>query len=405
MMTMKNIIAEQLQQIPIAKQKIEIVERKGIGHPDTICDSIMNEISIELCKIYMEKVGAILHHNIDKAMLTAGEVEVKFGGGAVKKPMLLVIGDRATFRAGGIEFPVNELSITTTQKWFKENLRFVDPNKHVKIQVELAQGSASLQDIFKRKNEVFGAGDTSAAVGYAPFTPTEQIAFDVERFLNSKKFKEEFPESGEDIKVMAFRTNSNLHLTIAMAFVDRYINSVEDYFRKKEEITEKVRQLLSNNENFSDVEINLNTLDARDRGIDGLYLTVLGTSADNGDTGQVGRGNRANGVISLNRPASEEAAAGKNPVSHVGKIYNLLSFKIAKEIYDQISGLEEVYVWLLSQIGRPINDPKIAAAQVVLSGGNNLESVKKQIEEVVNKELDNIKSFCQDLANGKVAVC
>ncbi|MEK6909788.1 MAG: methionine adenosyltransferase [Candidatus Aenigmatarchaeota archaeon] len=116
MMAMKNIIAEQLQQIPIAKQKIEIVERKGIGHPDTICDSIMNEISIELCKMYMEKVGAILHHNIDKAMLTAGEVEVKFGGGSVKKPMLLVIGDRATFRSGDIEFPVNELSITTTKK-------------------------------------------------------------------------------------------------------------------------------------------------------------------------------------------------------------------------------------------------------------------------------------------------
>lgn len=204
---------------------------------------------------------------------------------------------------------------------------------------------------------------------------------------------------------MAFRTNSDLHLTVAMAFVDRFIESEETYFKRKEEITERIKNFLAINEKFSNVQVDLNTLDASGRGVAGLYLTVLGTSADNGDTGQVGRGNRANGVISLNRPASEEAAAGKNPVSHVGKIYNLLSFKIAREIYDQVSGLDEVYVWLLSQIGRPINDPKIAATQVVLSDSYSLESVRKQIEEVVNKELDNICKFCRELADDKIAVC
>ena len=64
-----------------------------------------------------------------------------------------------------------------------------------------------------------------------------------------------------------------------------------------------------------------------DRGAGGMYLTVLGTSADGADGGQVGRGNRVNGLISLHRPMSTEAAAGKNPVSHVGKIYNLLAHR------------------------------------------------------------------------------
>src|SRR5947199_10784479 len=101
----------------------------------------------------------------------------------------------------------------------------------------------------------------------------------------------------------------------------------------------------------------------------GLYLTVLGTSADDGYGGQVGRGNRVNGVIPLNRPTCSEAAAGKNPVSHVGKIYNLLTYEIAQHVHQKISGVREVYVWLLSQIGKPINEPKVAGVELILDKG------------------------------------
>ena len=78
----------------------------------------------------------------------------------------------------------------------------------MKYQVELKPGSAALTDIFKRKGEILGANDTSAAVGYAPLTPTENIVLETERFINSKSFKKKFPESGEDVKIMAFRTNN-----------------------------------------------------------------------------------------------------------------------------------------------------------------------------------------------------
>ncbi len=402
---MRNITVEEIKQIPTPQQKIEIVERKGIGHPDYICDSIMNQISIELCDAYLKEFGVILHHNIDKALLSAGEAEIKLGGGSIKKPMLLIIGDRATFGTDQIQIPVNEMAINTAKKWFKENMRFVDPEEHVKYQIELKKGSAALTDIFKRKGKVLGANDTSAAVGYAPFTPTENLVFDVERFLNSKDFKKEFPESGEDIKVMGLRNNNSLSLTVAMAFVDKLIDSEYTYFKRKEEMTRALNDFLSNKVSFDNTNVIINNLDQRGRGIDGMYLTVTGTSADSGDCGQVGRGNRVNGVISLNRPASEEAAAGKNPVSHVGKIYNLLSFRIADEIYDKVSGIQEVYVWLLSQIGRPIDDPKIAAAQLVLEDNTPLAPIQKEIQEVMDKELSNIDKFCMDLAKGKIAVC
>lgn len=369
------------------------------------CDSIMNEISINLSQEYIKKVGTIMHHNIDKALLAAGEVESKFGGGVVNKPMLLVIGDRATFDVGNVHIPVDDIAIKTTKKWFKDNLRFVDPEDHVKYQIELKHGSAALQDIFKRRGEVLGANDTSAGVGYAPMTQTEKLVWETERFLNSKKFKKEFPETGEDIKVMGLRTGSDLTLTVSVAFVDRFIDSEQTYFKRKEDALQALNEFVRSNYSFKNVNVWMNTLDEKGRGLDGLYLTVLGTSADGADCGQVGRGNRVNGIIPLNRPTSSEAAAGKNPVSHVGKIYNALSFKIADEIYKRVEGLREVYFWLLSQIGRPIDHPKIAAAQIILKDGNSISEIRKEVHEVVDSELENINKFCADLASGKIKVC
>jgi len=404
-MTTRNILVDSLKQTPLEQQKLEIVERKGLGHPDFICDAIMDRISVRLSQEYKRKTGEIRHHNIDKSLLAAGETETRFGGGKVKKPMLLVIGDRATFEVGNVKIPVGEIAVRTAKEWLKEKLRFVDPEKHVHYQVELKPGHPELMDIFDRKGKVLGANDTSAAVGYAPMTRTEQIVLNVEKYVNSPKFKKSFPESGEDVKVMGFRKSNDLRLTISMALVDRFVKNEDDYFKKKKELSEEILRFVNENTDFDKAIIDLNTLDVKGRGIDGVYITVLGTSAEAGDSGQVGRGNRTNGVIPLNRPYCSEAAAGKNPVSHVGKIYNALTHKMAGEVYKSVSGLEEVYIWLLSQIGKSIDEPAIAAAQVVMKGNNSFESVKREIEEVVNHELENIDRFTADLAQGKIPIC
>ncbi|MBC7130243.1 methionine adenosyltransferase [Candidatus Bathyarchaeota archaeon] len=402
---MRNIIVEDLKQMPLEKQRVEIVERKGLGHPDYICDAVMESISLRLNKEYLEKAGAILHYNVDKSLLVAGQSEFRFGGGTVKQPMLFVFGDRATNEFEGVKIDIQEIAIEVAKEWFRKNMRFVDPEEHVKYQVELKPGSAGLVDIFKRCGKVLGANDTSAAVGYAPMTRTERIVLKTEQFINSKEFKHRFPESGEDVKVMGYRNNNNLSLTISMAFVDRYINSEEDYFEKKAKMLEEINNFVKSNTDFENVNVQLNTLDVRGRGIDGLYLTVLGTSADSGDSGQVGRGNRVNGLISLNRPFCSEAAAGKNPVSHVGKIYNVLTFRLAQKVYEEVPELEEVYIWLLSRIGQPIDQPAIAAAQVVMKENASIDNVRQKIASVVDYELENIENFCAELAKGKISVC
>jgi len=401
-LTVRNIIVEDLKQTPLEKQCLEIVERKGLGHPDYICDAVMDHVSIRLGKEYLEKAGSILHHNVDKSLLVAGEATPKFGGGTVKQPMLFVFGDRATSEFNGSKIDVGEIAVNVAKQWFRENMRFIDPEKHVKYQVELKPGSAGLVDIFKREGKVLGANDTSAAVGYAPMTRTEKIVFGTEQYLNSKSFKQQFPESGEDIKVMGFRTNNSLHLTVSMAFVDRYIHDEADYFEKKAKILEEINKFVKANTSFENVNVQLNTLDTPGRGLGGLYLTVLGTSADSGDSGQVGRGNRVNGLISLNRPFCSEAAAGKNPVSHVGKIYNVLTYKIAQHVYEEVPEVEEVYIWLLSKIGSPIDKPTVAAAQVIMKGNNSLEKVRRKISEVLDYRLENIYDFCMELAKGKI---
>lgn len=402
---MRRIIVNGLNQTPLEEQRLEIVERKGLGHPDSICDAIMDMVSVRLSREYLERFGAILHHNIDKALLVAGEVEIKFGGGTVKSPMKLIFGDRATFKVDGTEIPVGEIAIQTAKEWIKNNLRFVDPEEHVTYQIEIKPGSSALVDIFKRRGRTLGANDTSAAVGWAPLTKTERMVLNLEKYLNSAEFKRRFPETGEDVKVMGLRDGDKLDLTVSMAFVDRFFGDEKEYFEKKAEVLEDINKFVMDKGTFKDVNIHLNTLDAPGRGIDGIYLTVLGTSADGADSGQIGRGNRVNGLISLNRPQCSEAAAGKNPVSHVGKIYNLLTHKVANEIYKQVPGVREVYVWMLSKIGKPIDQPAITAVQLITEPGADFDRVRRMVERIVDFELESIDEFCMDLAYGRRPIC
>jgi S-adenosylmethionine synthetase len=400
---MRNITVESLDKVTVEERQVELVERKGVGHPDSICDAIMEEVSVALCQEYMANFGRVVHHNIDKGLLVAGRTSPRIGGGVVEEPMLLVFGDRAIYELGGKHIPVGEIAEETAKRWLRENLRFVDPHNHMRYQNEIKEGSPELTDIFDR--EVIGANDTSAAVGYAPLTGTERIVLAVERHLNSPEFKEAFPEAGEDVKVMGYRRDRELILTIAVAFVDRFVESEKAYFSRKEEIRGAVIDFVNRERhNFNKVVVDLNTLDAQGRGEDGMYLTVLGTSAEGADCGQVGRGNKVNGVISLNRPMSTEAAAGKNPVSHVGKIYNLLTHRIADEIYEAVPGIREVYVWLCSQIGQPIDDPLIASAQLILDDSVSLASIRSDVEAVMERELANIYDFTARLTRGELSV-
>lgn len=403
MSTTRNIFVEQVPNLPMEEQPTELVERKGVGHPDSVCDAIMDAVSVELCRAYFDHFGRILHHNIDKGLLVAGVTSPRFGGGKVEEPMRLVFGDRATYAYQGVQIPVAEIAEATARRWLRGHLRFVDAERHIVFQNEIKPGSPELTDIFDR--EVIGANDTSAGVGYAPLSETEQLVLATERYLNSTAFKAAFPEAGEDIKVMGYRFGRQLTLTVALAFVDRYIPDLKTYFDRKQAIHNELQTFVEREaHSLHEVRVDINTLDDPERGEGGVYLTVLGTSAEGADGGQVGRGNRVNGVIAFNRPSTTEAAAGKNPVSHVGKIYNLLSHEIADHVYHEVPGIREVTVWLCSQIGRPIDQPMMAAAQLILEPEARLEDVREAVAAVIDRELASIRTFTRRLAQGELSV-
>ena len=398
------ILVEQHKGMNVTEQSVEIVERKGVGHPDQICDCVMDAISVALSQAYLKEFGTILHHNIDKGLLAAGRVRKSFGGGEVIEPMELTIGDRATFSAGGREIPVQEIASAAARGWIRTHLRGVDPDRHLKFRFKLAPGSQELADIFERPGAVRGANDTSAAVGYYPLSPTEQAVLALESELNSERFKQRFPETGEDVKVMGLRFRDELDLTVAMPLLAAQIGSEKDYFARKEMIRAEMYRFMTSRGSFRRVSLHFNTLDLQGRGLGGVYLSLLGTSAEDADSGQVGRGNRVNGLIPIGRPIGTEAAAGKNPMSHVGKIYNVLAHRIAREICQSVEGVQGAYVLLLSQIGDPVNRPLMANAQLLLAPGRQVAEVSDRVEEVFQRAFSGINAFCLALARGEFPV-
>jgi S-adenosylmethionine synthetase len=135
-----------------------------------------------------------------------------------------------------------------------------------------------------------------------------------------------------------------------------------------------------------------------------LYLTVTGTSAESGDDGEVGRGNRVNGLIAPYRPMNMEAAAGKNPVTHVGKLYNIVAQRIADTLVRELDEVREAYCYLVSRIGSPINEPKLVDLRLCMREGIAVDAVKLQVEEIVQAQLSGMYQIREELVAGIIRV-
>jgi S-adenosylmethionine synthetase len=397
-----SAVIEALAQPPVGARRFELVERKGVGHPDSICDALVEAIAVAFNRMYRERTGTVLHYNVDKALLAAGECVTSFGAGEVVRPMTLYVGDRATFAADGRALPVEQTMHDAVEQWLAQHLPRVRPGRELQVRSVLAPGSVELRGIFETAHVAVAANDTSGACGHAPFSLTERLVLRVEQFLNGPSFKARFPDTGQDVKVFGLREDDRLRLTVAMPLVCFATADEGAYFGRKEEILAALAH------EFRDaplrLEWRLNNLDVRGRGAHGTYLTVTGTSAEDADSGQVGRGNRVNGLIALARPASEEAAAGKNAVAHPGKVYSVLSHRLAALVHARCPELQEVYVHLAARIGEPVDRPW-TGVQVVLPKALTLVDVEPGIREVIDSELARLPAFREELLQGKHPVC
>jgi S-adenosylmethionine synthetase len=395
----RNIQIEPLRAVHIEDHAVELVERKGIGHPDSVADGVAESVSRALCRMYLDEFGKILHHNTDETQIVGGASEPKFGGGKVTQPIYILMVGRATTEVNGEKLPYRQVAIDAAKKYVKSIAAHLDVDKQVEFDCKIGSGSVDLRGVFEQKAVL--SNDTSFGVGFAPYSETERLVLESERFLTTR-LKKKLPAVGEDVKVMGFRHGDTIKLTVAAALVDSEVKDGAEYQSVCDEVQEKLADQATKL-TTKPVHIDVNTADDPELGR--YYLTVTGLSMEAGDDGSVGRGNRANGLITPNRPMSLEATAGKNPVNHVGKIYNLLSHLIAHDIVKEAGGnVREVHVRILSQIGKPVDEPQVASIQLLPADGVKLAQIKGPAEVVAGRWFDQIGTLPQRLLTDKLNV-
>lgn len=399
-----NILITSLSGLPVAAAPVEMVERKGLGHPDTVCDYLAENLSRNLCRFYHERFGIVLHHNVDKGLLFGGRSAPAFGGGRVLEPMDIFLVGRATMSFRGIQVPVEELAVEGTRQWFRENFHVLDPERHLKIHCLIRPGSQDLTELFLRqaKTGIALANDTSCGVGYAPFSELETVVLASERYLNSPVIRDAHPAFGQDIKVMGLRNDDHIVLTVACAFIDSHVRDMEDYLHQKKMLAGLVRAHAEESCK-EEIAVHVNTGDDPEAG--SVYLTVTGTSGEAGDDGEVGRGNRPNGLITPYRPMNMEAAAGKNPVTHVGKIYNVAARRMAERIVTNIPAVEEAYCFLVSQIGCPVQQPQRLEIKLRVADERILPHLQPEVSSIAEETLQEMNTLWQQGMEGAVPVC
>ena len=390
----RNIVVTESIGTWIEDRPVEIVERKGIGHPDSLCDGIAERISVEYTRWCNENLGAPLHHNFDKVQLVAGDVDVHYGGGQMRKPIRIQIAGRGTPNSpDGRSVPMDMIAIEAAKAHIRETMKYLDPDRHCGIDSYAGRGASELIHVV---DEVT-ANDTSFGVAHWPHSRLENAVYQTAQYINYDLINQ-FP-IGEDVKVMGARLGDEIILTCAIPFIATAIKDVDEYREVKDAVQNAV-QKSANELNSRSVKVDVNTAD--DEASGAVYLTLTGTSAECGDDGSVGRGNRVTGVIAPFRSASLEAAAGKNPISHVGKIYNVLALLAAQEIVETIPAVREAQVYILSQIGKPLDQPLVATANVKPTDSRLTPAVMADVEAVLDKHLADMSGLRNKLAKMEV---
>jgi S-adenosylmethionine synthetase len=399
-MTDRNILVVEYEGASIEERPVEIVERKGIGHPDSLCDGIAERVSVEYTKWCLENLGRELHHNFDKVQLVAGDVAVSYGHAELLKPIRLQIAGRGTPEAvldgdERVKVPIDTIAINAAKAHIRETMKYLDPDTHCVIDCYAGRGSVELTHAV---HEVT-ANDTSFGVAHWPRSGLENAVYELCQYINYDLL-DEFP-IGEDVKVMGARFGGEIVLTAAVPFIAPQIADADAYVAAKHGVSEKINAYAKQLDDRV-ARVDLNTAD--EDGTANVYLTLTGTSAEMGDDGSVGRGNRVTGVIAPFRSASLEAAAGKNPISHVGKLYNILAMEASKDIIEEVEEVSAIQIYILSQIGKPLDRPLVATATIEPLNGKISEAGKQRVYEILDTHLSDMTGLREKLAQQTVTL-
>ncbi|WP_367140629.1 MULTISPECIES: methionine adenosyltransferase [Streptomyces] len=331
---------------------IEIVERKGIGHPDTLADGIAELASIRYAQYCQREFGAALHHNLDKVTVFGGRALFSDADGSYDRPLRIVFGGRASTSFAGQPVPVRDILGQAAHEQLQAALPGYD-RALVEIRHETTDSSKfahwftprGLADLPERDST--RSNDTALLVGSAPYTRTETATLAAESYLRAQ------PWAGSDIKVLAVRTGQVWDLTVCVPALAGTVGSAREFHELLTAATAELQALLAERLP-GPVRIHANTRGSAAGPLSGQYFTVTGSAVDYGEDGLVGRGNARSGLITPTHAAGSEALFGKNPAYHVGKVGGWLVDQAATELNRHFGPSRVAAVW---QIGSPYPEP------------------------------------------------
>ncbi len=330
----------------IETQSVEIVERKGVGHPDTLADGLAESISIAYSKYCLQNFGAILHHNFDKVAIAGGLVEADFSVSKILKPARVVINGRASTVFGDSPIDVPAITEEAARDYLKRVLPSVDADSYFTFIHQTTDYShnpfwfhpRSIDDL--PENKFPHANDSSTFSSYWPLSPLEQTALSLEALLH--KFSGPEYILGEDVKVLATRKGRNIGITLCIPQISSKTPSFEVYKTRIQEMQKRIEDLARQMLPRSRIDIFINTADGSSG--EKYYLLATGSCIEAGEEGVVGRGNGSRGVIASMRSSGAEAVAGKNPVYHVGKVWAAICDSLSKNIAERFECSCEVHI-------------------------------------------------------------
>lgn len=400
----------------IDNQKFEVVETKGKGHPDNICDTLAEKISANYSNYCLDNYGVILRHMIDKLSILGGGSRVKFNGGEMIAPIRILVNGRFTDKYNNKQIDYMKIVNCTIKNYFQELFPMIDIEKDLLIidnthhnegpGVVYNNDNTTKNERMKffevvddadasRHNNHNRCNDTSTTVSYYPMSKLETIVLNIEQLLNSDNYKKTKPWVGNDIKVMGIRKERKIEITSCVPLISKYVKDLEDYKEKLNVIKQDIEKLTKKKFKNSDITVYLNTRDNYEN--NDLYMTLTGSAIESGDEGAVGRGNRSRGVIPFSRNFSMEAACGKNPVYHTGKLFTAIGDIISQNIYEKYNVENTVYC--TSKMGDSISEPWNISVEL------NKNLPKGDIDDInvmVNEIIKNHSDVTQKIINDKI---
>ncbi|HEQ9133066.1 TPA: methionine adenosyltransferase, partial [Streptococcus pyogenes] len=214
----------------------EVVERKGLGHPDTLADGIAEQIEIDYSLYCLDKFGVIPHHNFDKIIIRGGHSVQDFGGSDFIEPIKIIFLGRASKKCFNSSIPLFKIQKKAATKYLNRILPNLDVENYVEFETLTSDFTTktnwfspeAIEDL-PEYLDVPKANDTATMISYWPLTISEELALMIEGYFY-KLDKNELPtprftKMGGDIKVMVVRNDLEYSIRINFPLISKFFNN------------------------------------------------------------------------------------------------------------------------------------------------------------------------------------